>query len=48
MVQGLSCRSALDFRPEDLVHGHADIVVDGEPGQQRMVLEHDGAVRAES
>ncbi len=31
---------------EDLVDGEIDVVVDGQPGQQRVVLEDDGAFRA--
>ena len=31
---------------EQLVHRHFDVLVDGQPGQQRMVLEHHAAVRA--
>ena len=30
---------------EHLVDGQVDVLVDGQPGQQRMVLEHHGAVR---
>ncbi len=31
---------------EDLVHRQRHVLVDGEPGQERMILEDDGAVRA--
>ena len=40
---------ALRFRQraaEDLVHREAHVLVDAEPRQQRMVLKHDGAIRA--
>ncbi|MCY1302567.1 hypothetical protein D9M70_522300 [compost metagenome] len=30
---------------EDLVDAEADVLVDGQPGQQRVVLEDDGAIR---
>ena len=29
---------------EDLVHGQAHVLVDAEPRQQRVILEHDGAI----
>ena len=43
MIQ--SCRSALVFgAAEDLGHGEVDVLVDRQPGQQAVVLEHHGAV----